>query len=192
MLPLSTVRRLICWQSVKRLSSSSEITWLTAADVRSYHEFILEPQQLQGEYSERPIEAALNRVEQQVYYEQIEADALQVAATYAVAISRAHSFADGNKRTALVSMLMFLDAHGYSLDTLDVDGTQLVLWMEECASGEFDDDELYSLILEYLTELPEEGIQLCEICCSEPVEHPDTTLCVGCETVTRQMDRDSE
>ena len=39
----------------------------------------------------------------------------EVAALYAEVIAKGHVFNDGNKRTALVSMLTFLDLNGYSL-----------------------------------------------------------------------------
>lgn len=124
-------------------------------------------------------------MENQVNYGQIEPDTLQIAASYAVVISRAHSFNDGNKRTALMSMLAFLDDHGFSLE---IDGHLLADKMEACAAGEINDDDLWSLIFEYLKEL-ELDASTCERCGVEPIEHPDTTLCIGCETLQRQMDR---
>jgi death-on-curing protein len=129
-----------------------DIQWLSAAEVRLIHDSILEPGQLIGEDGTRSIESAIARVEQQVHYGQIEPDVIHIAATYAVVISRAHSFNvnDGNKRTALVSMLMFLDAHGYDLE---IDQIELANRMEDCAAGIFDDTDLWSIIFEHLTEL---------------------------------------
>lgn len=124
-----------------------DIQWLSVAEVRQIHDSILEPSQLAGEDDTRPIESVLARVEQQVYYGQIEPDVIQIAAAYAVVISRAHSFNDGNKRTALVSMLMFLDAHGYALE---IDQIELANRMEDCASGKIDEAQLSSVIFEHL------------------------------------------
>jgi death-on-curing protein len=131
------------------LPSDSEYYWLTAEDVRELHGYVLEPDQLKGEYPERSIEAALNRVVQKVHYGELQSDVLQIAASYAVVISRAHSFVDGNKRTALLSMLVFLEDHGYQIE---VDGRLLADKMEQCAAGDIDDSQLWDFIFDYLTE----------------------------------------
>lgn len=123
------------------------IQWLHASEVREIHDSILIPGQLTGEDSSRPIESALVRVEQRVHYGEMEPDVIQIAAAYAVVISRAHSFNDGNKRTALVAMLMFLDAHGYDLE---IDQIELANRMEDCAAGRIGDDELWEIIFRHL------------------------------------------
>ena len=43
------------------------------------------------------------------------------AAALMTGIARNHAFLDGNKRTSLLSALMFLNLNGYSLDLSDVD-----------------------------------------------------------------------
>jgi len=159
--------------------------WLTSDDVRLFHDHILEPGQLPGEDMSRPIESALDRIKNQVEYGELEPDTLKIAARYAVVISRAHSFNDGNKRTALMSMLAFLDDHGFSLE---IDGHLLADKMEECAAGKINDNDLWNYIFEYLKKREQEFLT-CVVCGVEKVEHPDTTLCIGCETVQRQMDR---
>lgn len=57
------------------------------------------------------LEGALARPEQQVYYNGVD-DVFEIAAWYAVAISKAHAFNDGNKRTGLSVMLTYLDLQG--------------------------------------------------------------------------------
>jgi death-on-curing protein len=42
-------------------------------------------------------------------------DIYEMAAAYAFHICKNHSFVDGNKRTALVSALVFLELHGISI-----------------------------------------------------------------------------
>ena len=128
-----------------------DILWLTAEDVRYLHSRMLEPGQLTGEHESRPIEAALDRVRNQAHYEKIEYDVLQIASAYAVAISRAHSFADGNKRTALMALLVFLDDHDFDLDGIDDD--LLVELMKDCAAGKIGEQELYDAIFDHLTHL---------------------------------------
>lgn len=57
---------------------------------------------------------ALARVEQQVFYNGLD-DVFEIACWYAIAIAKSHGFVDGNKRTALTTMLTFLDIQGISL-----------------------------------------------------------------------------
>ena len=64
-------------------------------------------------------------------------------------ISKAHSFADGNKRTALLSMVIFLYHHGFDIDDLMHDD-QLVKLMIDCAAGSIDEKGLYDAIFEHL------------------------------------------
>ena len=103
--------------------------------------------QLHGESDTRTIEAVLARVENQVNYGEIHDDVIEVAAAYAVAISRGHCFIDGNKRTALLSMLMFLRGHGFELE---IDQTMLAKTMELAAAGEITDQDLWTVIFEHL------------------------------------------
>lgn len=57
---------------------------------------------------------ALARVEQQVFYNGLD-DVFEIASWYAIAIAKSHGFVDGNKRTALATMLTFLDIQGITL-----------------------------------------------------------------------------
>jgi len=52
----------------------------------------------------------------------------EIAAAYCVYIAKNHAFVDGNKRTALLAAIAFLDAHGYEipLDEQWVDITESV------------------------------------------------------------------
>ena len=128
-----------------------DILWLSVEDVRYFHAEMLERGQLTGEHESRPIEAALDRVRNQALYGKIEYDILQIASAYAVAISRAHSFADGNKRTALMALLIFLDDNGFDLE--EIDDNLLVQLMKSCAAGEIGEQELYDAIFDHLTHL---------------------------------------
>jgi len=85
-----------------------------------------------------------------------------------------------------MSMLAFLDDHGFSLE---IDDELLADEMERCAAGEIDDEGLWATIFDYLKEREIDALT-CISCRVEPIEHPDTTLCIGCETLQRQMDRD--
>src|SRR5208337_1851435 len=49
-------------------------------------------------------------------YQFLHADIFEMAAAYAFHISQNHPFADGNKRTALASALVFLEMNGNTID----------------------------------------------------------------------------
>ena len=70
-------------------------------------------------------------------------DAAALAASYAVALARNHPFADGNKRTALVALELFLALNGFNLTASDVD---CVMTMLAVASGEIDESALAAWI----------------------------------------------
>jgi len=57
------------------------------------------------------LESALHRVENHIAYSNV-TDPFEIAALYSVAIARGHIFSDGNKRTALVCVLAYLDLSG--------------------------------------------------------------------------------
>jgi len=54
------------------------------------------------------LESALGRVNMHVEYDPDDTDIFFVAAVYLSGIAKAHAFADGNKRTAIVAALGFL------------------------------------------------------------------------------------
>ena len=113
------------------------LRWLTADEVRTIHDRILVPGNLPGEDGARPIESALARIEQRVHYGTLEIDAASVAAAYAVAIAKAHSFRDGNKRTALAATEIFLALNGY--DLVDIVDEEIADLMEAVAGDRIDE-----------------------------------------------------
>ena len=60
------------------------------------------------------LESVLGRVDQQIYYNQID-NAFEIAAWYGVALAKGHAFVDGNKRTGLAVMLTFLEIQGIDI-----------------------------------------------------------------------------
>lgn len=58
------------------------------------------------------------------------------AAAYAAAITRNHPFVDGNKRTALVVLLLFLDLNGWRLEATEEGPYLLMLEMASSRMGE--------------------------------------------------------
>ena len=84
---------------------------LTGEHVIAIHDEVLEPNELQGMAGDKSLEGALSRVENRLNYGLIE-DIYSLAASYAVAVSQAHCFNDGNKRTAFQVMDLILDLNG--------------------------------------------------------------------------------
>jgi death-on-curing protein len=84
---------------------------LSVEHVIAIHDEVLEPNELQGMAGDKSLEGALSRVENRLKYGLIE-DIYSLAACYAVAISQAHCFNDGNKRTAFQVMDIILDLNG--------------------------------------------------------------------------------
>lgn len=66
-----------------------------------------------GVHFER-LESVLGRIDQQIYYNQIE-NIYEIAAWYGIALAKGHAFVDGNKRTGLATMLTFLEIQGVDI-----------------------------------------------------------------------------
>lgn len=66
-----------------------------------------------------------------------EPDTAELGATYAIAIARNHPFIDGNKRTAFMAMVLFLDLNGMRFEPPD---GEAVLTMLGLASGQVTDE----------------------------------------------------
>jgi death-on-curing protein len=66
-------------------------------------------------------------------------DIFRLAASYAFGIARNHAFVDGNKRTALVVSLTFLDRNGWDLEAPKEDVYFTFLHL---ADGSLSEDEL--------------------------------------------------
>jgi death-on-curing protein len=63
-------------------------------------------------------------------------DATDMAAAYTVGIVRNHPFVDGNKRTAFVVGVLFLELNGYRFTATEEDATQAVLGLAARAIDE--------------------------------------------------------
>lgn len=80
------------------------------------------------------LRSALARPLNRYAYEGV-TDLIELAATYAVAISSNHPFVDGNKRAAFMALGLFLDDNGLQLIAERGDATQTMLAV---AAGELD------------------------------------------------------
>ena len=84
---------------------------LSVDHIIAIHDEVLEPHELQGMAGDKSLEGALSRVANRLNYGLVE-DIYSLAAAYAVAVSQAHCFNDGNKRTAFQVMDLILDLNG--------------------------------------------------------------------------------
>ena len=100
---------------------------LTVDDVVAIHDYVLSDHELQGRAGGKYLDGALGRVENRLKYGLIE-DVFALGAAYAAAISQAHCFNDGNKRTAFQVMDLVLDLNGVQMawDT-ELIGQKIVL-----------------------------------------------------------------
>lgn len=88
---------------------------ITLELVLAIHETILETEPgLKGQADLGKLDSALARIDNWMLYENTD-NIFDIAALYAVAIAKAHAFPDGNKRTAMVTMLTYLDLQGVDI-----------------------------------------------------------------------------
>jgi death-on-curing protein len=79
-----------------------------------------------------------------------------LAAAYGFGITRNHPFIDGNKRTALASMIVFLGLNGSDLDAPQESATAIMLSL---AAGEIAEDGLARWIADHIRPLDAPSIQ---------------------------------
>jgi death-on-curing protein len=70
-------------------------------------------------------------------------DIYEMAAAYAFHIGKNHPFADGNKRTALVSALVFLELHGISISDPQGNLYDAILYL---STGKLNKSEFASIL----------------------------------------------
>lgn len=87
------------------------------------------------------LEGALARIDNRIYYEGL-VNPIEIAAWYGFAIARQHAFVDGNKRTALVSMDVYLDLVNINIDLSQPIPEDLADLMEHVAEGLVSQQEL--------------------------------------------------
>jgi death-on-curing protein len=85
-----------------------------------------------------------------------ETDLAALAAAYGFGVAKNHPFIDGNKRTALASMIVFLGLNGIDLDAPQEVATAIILSL---AAGEIGEEALARWISDHLRPLEAPGIQ---------------------------------
>ncbi len=116
----------------------SEPVWLTPDLVIAMHDRQLRefggPPGLRDAGS---LESALDRPRNKWMYES--SDLAELAAAYAFGIARNHPFVDGNKRAALLALVVFLDLNGIDFDVPEAEFAAIILAL---AAGDVAEDGL--------------------------------------------------
>ncbi|MBE8578668.1 type II toxin-antitoxin system death-on-curing family toxin [Vibrio sp. OPT18] len=100
------------------MNTGSTLLFLEAEDIIDIHDSILETEKGLKGMNPGKVEAIVGRVKNIYSYGEDGNDittAFELAAHYAVAIARGHSFNDGNKRTAFVTMISILEVNNIPL-----------------------------------------------------------------------------
>ena len=92
-----------------------DVTWLDAETVRALNRIALYDYETYEENQGSDLEGALHRPRTYHFYEGA-TSFHELAARYAIALVKAHAFRDGNKRTALLSIRVFLKANNRTFD----------------------------------------------------------------------------
>ncbi len=131
---------------------AGEPIWLTAADILVVHnDQIARYGGLAGLKDQGLIESAVAAPRHVAHYEG-ESDVLMLGLILCRALARNHPFMDGNKRTAAVALLMFLELNGYELimPDHDVDAPMLGQLIELLTIGSLSLPNVYASIVGYL------------------------------------------
>jgi death-on-curing protein len=117
------------------MTAQSEPVWVLGQAIKVLHERSLA---LHGGPSgvrdEGLLESALERPKNRFHYDGIN-DLVELAATYAAAVSANHPFVDGNKRAAFQAMVLFLRLNGRRLVADQADAARTIFRL---AAGEID------------------------------------------------------
>jgi death on curing protein len=99
------------------------------------------------------LESALARPINKLAYG--ESNLVNLAVAYGFGIARNHPFVDGNKRTALASMIVFLGLNGFDLDAPPEQATAIILGL---AAGEISEKALAGWVADHIKPLDAPGL----------------------------------
>lgn len=130
------------------MSAGLKYTWVAAEVVEAIHDVQLtEHGGLAGIRDAGLLDSALAKpVNLAAYGEPNVAD---LAAAYACGIARNHPFLDGNKRTAFVVMVLFLELNGRSFEANDAESVVVML---DVADGTIDETTLAAWLRNQIVE----------------------------------------
>ncbi len=119
------------------------IKYLTADQILWFHEQALRFGGAPGLRSQQLLLSALGQPGQSAFGEDAYASVADKAAAYAYFLVKNHPFVDGNKRTAAIAMLVFLDLNGFELVQSD---DQIAEMLERLAGGLADQREFFAWV----------------------------------------------
>lgn len=119
----------------------------------AHHGQIQEHGGLPGLRDANALEAALARPQQKWAYDP-NADLALLAAAYAYGIATSHPFNDGNKRSALIALVVLLDLNGHRLTASEVEVVPVFLSL---AAGKLSEADLREWVVRHLAPGEERG-----------------------------------
>lgn len=129
------------------MTKRREPTWIDRLVLDAVHFDLLRNHGgLPGIRDENALESALARPRRRWAYGR-KVDAAILAASYGYALARNHPYRDGNKRIALVAMVVFLGLNGYELEAPE---GEVVTTMLRLAGGQLSETALASWIRKHL------------------------------------------
>lgn len=130
-----------------------EPRWITELSLILLHaEALAEYGGKEGLRDEGLLESALARARNVFLYQQI-SDVAALAAAYATGIARNHPFIDGNKRTAFLTIGLFLEKNGFELTADKVNAIEVIF---QLAAGELPEDKLAAWINQHMKKMKAE------------------------------------
>lgn len=126
-----------------------EYLWLSLEIVTTIHgELLYEHGGLPGPPKPGTLEGTLARPQNLLAYAHTPPDLAQLAASYAFGFARNHCFPDGNKRTALASIDVFLRMNDQKLAADETDAVAVILAV---ATGAMSEEQLAEWIRQFIT-----------------------------------------
>ncbi len=117
-----------------------EPRWISLrAALNAHHDSLREHGGLPGLRDRGGLEAALARPQNVFAYSERKLTLFDLAAAYAFGIARSHPFVDGNKRTAAIVSMAFLDRNGVQIDAPQ---PQVYFAFTRMAAGQMSEAEL--------------------------------------------------
>lgn len=131
------------------MNSPNDIVWLDIAVIHAVHEAqVSEHGGGVGVRDANLLESALNRPIQHASYADPAPDIPTLAAIYGIAFVRNHPFIDGNKRTGLIAMELFLRRNGFRFNA---DNAACVVEILALAAGERTDEQFTDWVRRHAT-----------------------------------------
>jgi death-on-curing protein len=125
---------------------AGEVIYLTVDQIIRFHDLALELGGSEGLRSEQSLASSVFQPQQSAFGEDAYQSIPEKAAAYAYCIVMNHPFVDGNKRTAALTMLTFLDLNGYLFVE---DEQQIENMFVDVAAGTVDQGEFFGWVVNH-------------------------------------------